>query len=81
MRECVAGTSHVTGLTQNTLTLLLCYQNTWASNCPVIHTGVPCRRKPGTYRSFLSRGPSRYEDVYEILLWEDQPASPSSLLH
>lgn len=24
---------------------------------------------------------SRYEDVYEIPLWEDRPTSPSSSLH
>lgn len=46
---------------------------------PVIHT--PCSRKSDTYRSFLRRGPSKCEGVCEIPLWEDQPASPSALLH
>lgn len=46
---------------------------------PIAHTGGPAAEDCTLTVGSCHVGFSRYEDVYEIPLWEDQPASPSSL--
>lgn len=79
---CVACTNHVTDLTQNIFTVYIVYipkyKILWYPIVQLFMLVFPAAENLALTGHFCLVVLSRYEGVYEIPLWEDQPASPSS---